>query len=407
LVITDKGGAYTFMGVAPGIYEVEASADEMVLAEPVKITLKPDVQTLELRLKVKQVVHELTVQENTGPSGSTDSFNNANALVLSGSELDALPDDPDDLQADLQALAGPSAGPNGGAIYIDGFSSGDLPAKNAIREIRINQNPFSPEYDKLGYGRIEIFTKPGSDRYHGTVDYNSGDRVWNSRNPYSLDKAPFILNEFEGSAIGPLNRRASFAVDAQRNMVDNGAITSAVIVDPATFVVTPFSSTVTSAQRLTKVSPRVDIQWTPNITLTFRYGITEADIQDAGIGSFDLASRGYHTQYTNQTAQASVTAVLGQTLNESRFQYYRSHIQTSANSVAPALLVLGAFNGGGAPSSQTSDVQDNFEFQNYTSGVRGTHGWKLGIRLRGQMMALSPSPAVISDLCWTVITSRC
>ena len=76
-------------------------------------------------------------------------------------------DSPDDLAADLSALAGPSAGPTGGSIFVDGFSGGQLPPKESIREIRINQNPFSPEYDKLGYGKIEIFTKPGSDKYRG------------------------------------------------------------------------------------------------------------------------------------------------------------------------------------------------------------------------------------------------
>ena len=89
-------------------------------------------------------------------------------MVLRGADLEALSDDPDDLAADLQALAGPSAGPNGGSIFVDGFSGGQLPPKESIREIRINQNPFSPEYDKLGYGKIEIFTKPGSDKYRGT-----------------------------------------------------------------------------------------------------------------------------------------------------------------------------------------------------------------------------------------------
>ena len=98
-------------------------------------------------------------------------------VVLRGDDLDALSDDPDDLLSDLQALAGPSAGPNGGSIFIDGFSGGELPPKESIREIRINQNPFSPEYDKLGYGRIEIFTKPGTDKYHGTVNYNFAERL--------------------------------------------------------------------------------------------------------------------------------------------------------------------------------------------------------------------------------------
>ena len=85
-----------------------------------------------------------------GPSLSVEPDNNATALVIKGDDLAALPDDPDDLSDALQALAGPGAGPNGGAIYIDGFSGGQLPPKESIREIRINQNPFSAEYDRLG-----------------------------------------------------------------------------------------------------------------------------------------------------------------------------------------------------------------------------------------------------------------
>ena len=69
----------------------------------------------------------------------------------------------------LEALAGPSAGPNGGQIYIDGFTGGQLPSKSSIREIRVNQNPFSAQYDSLGYGRIEILTKPGTDKLHGQL----------------------------------------------------------------------------------------------------------------------------------------------------------------------------------------------------------------------------------------------
>ena len=91
---------------------------------------------------------------------STDPDNNAGAVVLKGADLDALPEDPDDLAAALQALAGPSAGPNGGQIFIDGFTGrNDFPPRASIREIRINSNPFSAEYDRLGLGRIEILNK--------------------------------------------------------------------------------------------------------------------------------------------------------------------------------------------------------------------------------------------------------
>src|SRR5208282_930128 len=116
------------------------------------------------------------------------------------------------------------AGPNGGQIYVDGFSGGELPPKESIREIRINSNPFAPEYDSLGYGRIQIFTKPGTDKFHGSAFFNLGDDVWNSRNPYAEQKAPFLLEEYGGNVSGPLNSRTSFFLDVRRDVVDNGSI---------------------------------------------------------------------------------------------------------------------------------------------------------------------------------------
>ena len=101
--------------------------------------------------------------------GERGSRRQRSAIVLKGEDLEALPDDPDDLSDALQALAGPGAGPNGGQIYIDGFSGGQLPPKETIREIRINQNPFSAEFDRLGFGRIEILTKPGTDKLRGSM----------------------------------------------------------------------------------------------------------------------------------------------------------------------------------------------------------------------------------------------
>jgi hypothetical protein len=127
------------------------------------VTIRSGALTLNLRLAVASTTQQIVVEENAGPAVSTDAASNASATVLRGDDLAALSDDPEDLQADLEAMAGPSAGPGGGAIFIDGFSSGELPPKESIREIRINQNPFSPEFDKLGLGRIEILTKPGSD----------------------------------------------------------------------------------------------------------------------------------------------------------------------------------------------------------------------------------------------------
>jgi hypothetical protein len=380
----DQNGLYVFAGLSPGAYAVTGTAPELATSQPVKIALRPGAQTLNLQLTVVATAEHVTVEENVGPTVSTDVANNASALVLRGDDLQALADDPDDLLADLQALAGPSAGPSGGSIFIDGFSGGELPPKESIREIRINQNPFSPEYDKLGYGRIEIFTKPGTDRYHGTMDYNYANDIWNSRNPYSAQKAPLLLNELEGNISGPVNKRTSFTLDVQRNMVDNGSIVNAVTLTPETLAIQPFLNIFKVPQRFTRVSPRIDYQLNSTNTLIFRYSFTHSDINGAGIGGFDLISRGYDYQYTNQTVQVTDTAVFGSSINETRFQYFRSAQQRIAQSAEPEIQVLGSFNDGGSQLGRSFDTQNYYELQNYTTIPKGAHVWKFGVRLRGQ-----------------------
>ncbi|MCU1234637.1 MAG: Cna domain protein [Candidatus Solibacter sp.] len=381
---TDSSGAYTFTGITPGDYTVQASAPNLAQAQPMKITLHAGQQSLNLTLTIASLSEKVTVADTGAPALTTDSSNNASAVVLRGADLEALSDDPDDLAADLSALAGPSAGPNGGSIFVDGFSGGQLPPKESIREIRINQNPFSPEYDKLGYGKIEIFTKPGFDKYRGTAQWNFAHDFWNTRNPYSPTKAHFMLNEFEGNAGGPLTKRSSFTIDLQRNMVDNGSITNAIALDPVTLATVPFAGLIVTPGRYTNVSPRVDYQLGENNTLMFRYGLTHSDVRDNGIGGFDLTSRGYHSQFTNQTVQVADTALLGRTVNETRFQFYRSATQALANSTAPATLVLQSFNGGGSALGRSFDTQNSYELQNYSSRLSGRHSWRWGVRLRGQ-----------------------
>ena len=382
-------GSYSFAGLAPGSYTVRATAAELSQAQPAKIDLRPGTQILNVQMKVASVTQQVTVQDNAGPSVTTESANNASAMVLRGDDLQALSDDPDDLQSDLQALAGPSAGPEGGEIYIDGFSGGQLPSKDSIREVRINQNPFSPEFSKLGYGRIEILTKPGTDKLHGQAFFNFGDDIFNSRNPYAQQKAPFLLEEYGGTVSGALSKRASFFLDAERRAIDNGSVIDAITLDPQTLgIVNPYTGVLLAPQRRLRVSPRVDYQLSQNNTLMFRYGFTRNDVQDQGIGNFNLPSRGYYTLDQDQTVQITDTVVLGpNTVNETRFQFFHVNDNQFANSVEPALLVLGSFNGGGAQSGRTYDTENHYELQNYTSIVKGAHTWKFGVRMREETVA--------------------
>lgn len=385
-------GSFSVGDLPPGSYTIQVSAPGLAMRQPVKISLTAGAQALNLLLDVAAMKQQVAVEENAGPAVSTDAQNNASAIVLTGSDLDALSDNAADLVADLQALAGPSAGPNGGAIFIDGFSGGELPPKNAIREIRINQNPFSPEYDRLGFGRIDIFTKPGTDKFRGDIGYNFANEKWNSRNAYAGEKAPFRLNEIRSTLSGPINKRASFDLNLVREWVDNGNVINGVRLDPEALVAQPFNGFAVSALRRTGFTPRFDYQLSTNHTLTVRYSYNRDIVRNAGTGSLNLDSRGFHNDAVSQTVQITETAVLStRAINEARFQYLRPTTVSQANASGYALQVLGAFNGGGNPLGRSTNAQSGYEFQNYTSVLHGTHTWRFGVRFRG-MSETSMSP---------------
>ncbi|HEV2691049.1 MAG TPA: carboxypeptidase-like regulatory domain-containing protein, partial [Bryobacteraceae bacterium] len=387
-------GTYSIAGLTPGKYTVLASSPGLTQFQPAAADITGGgTATLNLQLRVTLEKQEVTVQENSGPMVSVDPSQNAGALILRGADLDALSDDPDDLQADLQALAGPAAGPNGGQIYIDGFTGGTLPSKDSIREIRINQNPFSPEYDRLGFGRIEILTKPGTDKFRGNANFNFSDDVFNSRNPFASQKAPLLLTDYGGTLSGPINKKTSFFFDVDRRRVDNGNIINAIVLDPNTLAITPFNSVFLAPQDRLRVSPRVDYQINSNNTLTLRYGFTRNDVQNSGIGNLNLLDRGTHNLSIDHTVQATETMVLSaKAINETRFQLFHVDSDRQANTNLPTISVSGSFNAGGAQVGHSVDTQNRYELQNYTSISNGAHALKFGVRVRAATdSSLSPS----------------
>src|SRR5580704_9118922 len=215
-VQTNAQGNYEFKAVAAGKYSLTAVAQGFTLYENDNVVIAD--QPLRLNISMVIEVEQQKVQvSDTAPTVDVNPSNNAGAITISGKELEALPDDPDELLTDLQALAGPSAGPNGGQLYIDGFTAGELPPKSSIREIRINQNPFSSEYDKLGYGRIEVFTKPGTDKLHGQFLLDGHSSGFNTQDPLIAGPVPgYDSVLFNGSIGGSLNKKASFFISGQR-----------------------------------------------------------------------------------------------------------------------------------------------------------------------------------------------
>src|SRR5262249_17113120 len=316
---------------------------------------------------------------------NTDPDNNKGALVLKGKDLEALPDDPDDLQATLQALAGPAAGPNGGQLYIDGFTGSQrMQAKQAIREIFINQNPFSAEHDKIGFGRIEIFTKPGTDKLHGSGLFLFNDSVLNSRNPFVANRPPNQIRMYSLTASGPvIPKRASIFASILRRELNDNAIIHSTILDSSLREV-PLNTAVLAPKRYTDISPRFDFLIDKTNTLSLRYTYSRADLRNEGVGGFSLTSQAYTLSSSQQVFQGIETAVLNpKAVNEVRFQLSRERRVQDSATLSPTITVLDAFSGGGSPVGVARFSSSRWELQDNLTALRGRHTFKFGGRLRG------------------------
>lgn len=377
---TNDQGMYVFNGLAPGKYTVRVSTSGFAPYENPEVEVTPGRggQPLNITLKVTIEEQKVTI-ESDSRALSTDAENNAGAIVLKGSDLESLPEDPDDLAAALQALAGPSAGPNGGQIFIDGFTGGRLPPLSSIREIRINSNPFSAEYDRLGFGRIEILTKPGTDKLRGQVSFNFNHDRLNSRNPFAPTRPPHQSRQYGGNLGGPLSKKkASFFIDFEKRDVDDEAVIDAI--DPGTFA--PFRDTFPIPNRRTTFSPRIDYQLNANNTLIARYNYSHTK-RIAGVGGFNLASQKYDVENTEQSVQLTETAVINKTIvNETRLSFEHDVSSQKGNSSSPTINVADSFVDGGASVGQSSTTQNEVQLQNNTSFTRGRHALKIGERVR-------------------------
>ncbi len=383
--ISNSRGEFAFTGLAPGTYTVKAIASKFALYENADVAITSGERN-ELVVVLTVAGLEENVDVSNSEQVSNDADNNADATVIKGKDLDALPDDPDELQAALQALAGASAGPNGGQIYIDGFTGGQLPSKDAIREIRINSNPFSAEYDRIGFGRIEILTKPGSDKWRGNLNGSFNDESLNSRNPFAANRASTQSKNFGGNISGPIQKgKSSFFLDINNRINDNNAIVNAQILDPS-FNIIGFRQDVRQPTKNIRVGPRFDYAINDKNTLVARYSFGRTTQSNLGISETSLPSRAYKSFNREHELRFTETMIINaRTVNETRVEYTDNLREQNGDNSIPTVNVSSAFTGGGASIGLSSNRNKTWEVNNFTNtslGKNSQHSIKFGGKLR-------------------------
>lgn len=378
-VTSDSQGNFVVKGLAPGVYSVQAAFPGFRPARQQHVTVRAG-EALPLNLTLVIQVQQQQVTVNAGQLDSSPT-SNADAIVMKGSDLDALSDDPDELQTQLQAIAG--ADPDAGTqFFVDGFSGGRLPPKSAIREIRMNQNPYSAQYDQIGWGRIEIFTKPGSDTWHGDLWTQINDSSFNSRNPFVTVQPPYHSLQLWGDINGPVTRHSSEFTDLWRESSSDDSIVNAFVLNSA-LQQTPFTQVFPNTSSETDYSTRYDFQVGKIQTFTLRYHLNQHTQTNDGVGQFALTSQAFDSNNTEQSLQFSDVQTYGANLlNETRFQYIRDRDRQTPQTLGPTIVVQGGFTGGGSNLGFNNDAQDHYELQNYVQTTHRRHTIDFGGRFR-------------------------
>lgn len=333
--------------------------------------------SIHARLEIAVRPEEITVPSES--ESSTAAADNKSALVFKQDQLKEFSDDDSTFQQEILAMAG-GEGPRPPEVYVNGFSNGRFPPKNTIREIRINQNPFSAEYDNLGFGRVEVFTKPGTTKLHGEFDSAGTDNVFNAQNPYATVEPPYYSVNLAGNLSGSFSKKTSFFLSGTYNDLQNNAIVDAI--DPE--LLTPLREAVPSPQVTQTYSGRLDRQITPLNTFMGRYEYNEATQNNGGVGLLVLPSEGLNTTTTTNTLQLTDTQVIGaKMISDTHAQYVRTRLQQTPVSNAASVVVQGVFNAGGNPAQQLIDNQDRYEVQELFTIEHGSHFLRIGGRYRG------------------------
>ena len=376
---TNSQGGFSFSGLLPGRYSIRVTAVGFAPYENKVLDITAETRVLSIPLRVSGQAQEVTVMTDLRLSVDVD--NSATMLVLRGAAIDALPDGPGGLESALQMLTARAGNPRGPQIVVNGFSDSRIPPKNSIREIRINQNAFSAQYDQPGLGRVEILTKPGTDTVQGGFYSNFNDERFNSRNPFAPERTAFQSRLYGANLGGPvLPKHASFYIDAQRSENDDNAVVNATVLD-ATFNPIQFNHAILTPRRFTTASSRLDFRLNQSHTLIARYAYLRDNSKNMGIGDFSLPSRAYQSRTLDHTFQITETGIIGQSLiNELRLQYVEDQRRQDAESNVAVLRVPQAFIGGGSEIGRSSERRALLDLENNMIWATGNHAFKAGFR---------------------------
>jgi hypothetical protein len=361
----DGRGVAIFENLNPGTYQVKATADSFrPIATP--FTVRRGENRTTLRLAVATIEQTVVVLDQS----AADRRDNGFTQTLSQDEIDALPDDPDEMADELMRMAGPGA-----QIFVNGFRGGRLPPKDQIQQIRFHTNSFSSEYHEAGMIRVEVITKPGMGGWRGMTNFGFRDESLNAKNYFADEKGAEQMRRYMVNFQGPIAKgRTGLTVSFDGNSAYESRTINAMVPSGP---VTGLAETPTDAMNF---SARVEHLVGTSSQIQAEYSRRQNDRSNLGVGDFDLAERAYATDNSTDTFRLRSTNTIGKKVfSEFRFSVIDSTLSTSPLSALPTIRVNEAFNGGGAGQMGERHAREIEVAQNFDFNIGRKHSMRAGL----------------------------
>jgi Carboxypeptidase regulatory-like domain/TonB dependent receptor len=371
-------GQFSLASVAPGRYDLVTTFPGFQ-DTTVRVTVGNRAPSaIRVTMPLAGISQEVTVG-NTAADVRADAISNVDSSTIDQQALENLPIFNDDVVGTMSRFLDATAvGTNGVMLIVNGVevNSLTLPA-SAIQQIKINQDPYAPEFRQPGRGRIEIVTKPGSQNYSGTASFIFRDAALDARNAFAATKPPEQRRIAEGFLGGPVRRseNTGFTVSLKDDEEDTQSI---VLARDLSGLV---QSNVANPYRDGLASVTLTRQQGKKNTMVLRASYENERQRNQGVGGVSLPSSGVNWSMIEQdTIYNHMTVIRPTLLNQVRLLLGNEYESWESVAGGPRIVVLDAFSGGGAQADR-SRTEHHFNLTDIVSWSSGRHAVKFGFQI--------------------------
>ena len=368
-VQTAPTGLAIISGLTPGRYTARAEFQGFFPGVLKEVRVRQGDNRHIIVLLVENFAETVEVKQDA-QAGAADRRSDAFGSVMTREQMDALSDDPDEMQRQLMDMAGPGA-----TLRIDSFEGGRLPPKSQIKSIRVTRDQFAAENHSADAFFIEVITQPGIGPIRTGFRYGLRNSAMSARNAFTPTKGQEQEQQYGFNTGGGLiQNRASFFFNVNGNTsydTPNSSIAE---------------STGTRIETLKQRVPRqfvytgagFDLAATRDQTLRFSFNRTDFVNKNQGIGGYDEPERAFVSENHTNTFRAQEVGPLGRRFFiNTRLNVGWSDSERRSEVEKPTVRILESHTLGGAQKaggrhSRDVNVAADLDY------VRGMHSVRVG-----------------------------